>query len=110
MYERRSPVPLAGGNRAGVDTGNDTCPDTRSGTQLQHLTRLHRQYLVCCLHRLGDRVTFEFIDELAGHHPEIQADLDARLAKFAAADTALLRWTGADRFAPSPLRAVGGER
>jgi hypothetical protein len=71
---------------------------------------LRRQRAVERLHRLGARAVFELLDELARHHPGIAADIDARLARFAQLDPALLRALGGDRFAASPMRVIGGAR
>ena len=60
--------------------------------------------------RLGPRVTFELIEELIRHGLVDAADLDGRLAAYAAiSPTALLR-AGGHRFAPPPLRLAAGGR
>ena len=73
------------------------------------LTALRRQRQVEALHRLGARVVFELADEIARHHSEIAADLDARLARYANADPAVLEAIGGDRFPARPILALGGE-
>ena len=72
--------------------------------------RLRRQRQVERLHRLGARAVFELVDEIARHHPDIADDLDARLARFARLDPAVLAAVGADRLPGPPMRAIGGGR
>jgi hypothetical protein len=54
---------------------------------------------------------FELINELAQHNPEIEAELDARLAAYAERLTpGMLAATGGDRFPSGPIRLVGAGR
>lgn len=80
--------------------------NSRPQTKSQHPAHLRRQRHVERVQRLGGRVVFEFVDEIARHHPEIADDLDQRLARYAALDPGLLTAVGADRFPASPIRAV----
>jgi hypothetical protein len=73
------------------------------------LLRARRRRLIEAIHALGSRVLFELIDELDRHHG-LGRDLDRRLARFAAIDPKLLRAVGGDKFAPAPMRLVGGGR
>ena len=74
-------------------------PTTRS--------RLRRQRHAEKVHRLGARVLFEFVDELAHHHPDIAVDITKRLARYAALDPVMVEVTGGDRFSPLLLHLVG---
>ena len=67
--------------------------------------RLQSERHVERIHRLGPRLVFELLDEIARHHG-LDADLDRRLARYAALDPAILRAVSADRFAPLPLHTV----
>lgn len=72
---------------------------------------IRRQHLARSLHRLGARVLFEFIDELARHHPNLGEDIDDRLAAYTERlSHNLLVATGGDRFPHSPMRVVGAGR
>ena len=73
------------------------------------LITLRRQRHVKALHRLGPRAVHELLDEIARVHG-IAADIDQRLAAYAAIDPEKLRLAGGDRFAPAPLRIIGGRR
>ncbi len=53
------------------------------------------------------RVVFELADEIAHHHSEIAADLDARLARYANVNPSLLKALGGDQFPPT-MWAFGG--
>jgi hypothetical protein len=66
--------------------------------------RLRRQRQVERIWRLGARVVFELIDELARHHDI--ADVDYRLTRYAALDPELLRAVGGDRFPHPPIHGV----
>jgi len=56
-------------------------------------------------------VLFEFVDELARHHPEIASDIDRRLAAYAERlSPELLHAIGGDQFPVSPMRVVGGRQ
>ena len=111
MFDEQNPAPRAGGNRAGIRlTGQQSI--TRTTPQTQETTRrLRRQRAIECAHHLGARAIFEFVDELARHHPEIADDIDGRLAAYAERLTPdLLRAIGGDRFPMAPMRAIGGRR
>lgn len=72
------------------------------------LRRLRRQRRAEAIHRLGARVLFEFVDEIAHYHPEIAADLDARLDRFACIDRDLLEAVDGNRFPSCPIWAFEG--
>ena len=76
----------------------------------QAARRLRRQRAVEALHALGGRATFEFVDEIIRHHPDIADDIDRRLSAYAGIDPGVLRQAGGDRFAPGPTRLVDGWR
>jgi len=97
----------AGGIESGLEHRSIPQPQPKS-QQLHH--RLRRQRHALLLHRLGERVVFEFLDELARHHPEIADDIDRRLAWYAAIDPGMLRAVGGDRMPPTPLRLVRLDR
>src|SRR5262249_29622798 len=52
---------------------------------------------------------FELIDEIDRVHG-LGADLDARLARYAALDHDVIRLVGGDKFAPAPLYLLGGRQ
>lgn len=79
------------------------------GLRQESARRLRRQRLVERVHRLGARVAFELLAELARHHG-IAGDIDRRLARYAALDPEILAALNADRFPADPIRAVGGRR
>ena len=108
MLEKENPVPLSGGNRAGIRYAVQQ-PSTRETLRNQTARRLRRQRHVEQVHRLGARVLFELLDELGRHHG-IEDDIGRRLERFASLDHDLLTALGGDRFPPAPLRLVGGGR
>jgi hypothetical protein len=69
--------------------------------------RLRRQRQCKTIWRLGARIFFELIDELARHHT--LHDLDARLERYARLDPDVIRALQADRF-PQPIRLIASER
>lgn len=71
------------------------------------LKTLCRQRQVEAIHRLGARVALEFVGELARRHPEIAADLDWRLARYAEINPVALAVTDGDQMPPHPFWAVG---
>jgi hypothetical protein len=64
--------------------------------------RLRRQRNARSVHRLGARVLFELVDELARHYPKFADDIDRRLERFAEVDPDALGRVGGDKFAPPP--------
>jgi hypothetical protein len=70
------------------------------------LAVLRRQRLCARVHRLGDRVLYELLDELDRHGVASWADVEPRLERFASLDPELLRAVGAGRFAARPMHAV----
>jgi hypothetical protein len=103
MAAKTNPAPLAGGNRAGIGYAQQLS-SSRKALERQ----FRRQRLVERVHRNGARVVFEFIDEIARHHPGIVEDLDQRLERYAAIDPETLAVLGGDQFPSRPLRLVGG--
>jgi hypothetical protein len=81
---------------------------SRESLKAQAQQRLRRQQLARRVHRLGARVVFELIDEIARHHDDLADDIDRRLASYASLNREVLQATGGDRFPPSPTRAIGG--
>ena len=75
---------------------------TRAGADRNPVRRQRQVETICAL---GSRVVAELLDELARHHG-IAADIDHRLARYAACDPVLLAATGGDRF-PTAIWAVG---
>ena len=106
MSQKRNPEPLAGGLGAIRLHVNHTV-DNRRILRDQAARCLRRQHLARQVHALGDRVLFEFIDELDRAH-DLGEDLDRRLERYAGLDAELLRALGGDCFPPAPLRAIGG--
>lgn len=108
MASKENPAALPGADRAGIRYA-EQLSFTREHQANQPLGHLRRQRQVERICRTP-RLVAELLDEIARHHPEIADDLDRRLAAYAGLDPALLIATGGDRFAPSPLRAVGERR
>lgn len=100
---------LRPGSAADIEAGLEQPVLTISAAKSQELRRLRRQHLARQLHRLGSRATFEFLDEIARRYG-LADDIDARLARYAGADPAILQALGGDKFAPLPLRLAGGGR
>jgi hypothetical protein len=71
-------------------------------------TRLRRQRQVERICRTP-RPVFELLAEFDRHH-DLGADLDRRLARYAAFDLGLLQFLGGDTFAPMPLHPVEASR
>jgi hypothetical protein len=68
--------------------------------------QLVRQQQVKLVHRLGSRMIYELIDEIARYHG-IGDDIDRRLTQYANLQQAV----GADQFPHwPPLRAISGSR
>jgi succinylglutamate desuccinylase len=66
---------------------------------------------VARLHALGSRPTFELVDEIIRHHPDLEDEIDKRIDKYADLNPDLLKHLGADRFPPvPPPRLVGGRQ
>jgi hypothetical protein len=104
MPQKTNPAPLAGGDRAGIGYAEQLSL-TRKTAETQ---RLRRQRLIEAIDQLGSaRVWFEVIDEIDRKYG-LGADLDERLARYAALDPLILAAIGADRFPASTIRLVGG--
>ena len=71
--------------------------------------RLRRLRQIERIHGFGARVVYELVDELDRHHG-LGADLDWRLARYAALDFEVLRALGADKFPAVPIRAIESGR
>jgi hypothetical protein len=107
MREIENPVALAGADRAGIRHAEQQFL-TRDSLKRQAQQRLRRQHLARRVHRLGPRVLFEVLDEIARDHG-IAEDVDRRLAAYVDRLTPeMLRATGGDRFPPSPTRLLRG--
>jgi len=118
--------PGATGLAAAYGDGVERRLDSRKPRDPQHISTIHREHerplptaaselrrqrAVEQLHGLGARPTFEFVDEIVRANPQLAPDIDARLERYATRLTPeLLRATGGDRFAASPMRVVGGGR
>ena len=102
--------PATWGSRPGLDdlrvAAESEASVNPNTLKTQAVLRLRRRQQAERLHALGGRAVFEFVDELARHHPEIAADLDRRLAVNAGLDPEIPREIGGDRFAPMPMRSV----
>jgi hypothetical protein len=109
MLYKQNPAPREGGERAGnryAQQPSLTQTERRTQEQLQ----LRRQRLVERLHRLGARVTFEFIAEIAERF-DISDQVDERLSAYTSRlSLQMLRVSGSDHFPPTPMRRVGGVR
>ena len=98
---------LAGADRAGIRHAEERS-FTRDSLKRQAQQRLRRQHLARQIHRLGPRVLFEVLDEIAQQHG-IAEDVDRRLGAYVdRLSPAMLRATGGDRFPPSPIRYFRG--
>jgi hypothetical protein len=107
MRKIENPVALAGADRAGIRHAEQRS-FTRDSLKRQAQQRLRRQHLARSVHRLGARVLFELLDEIARQHG-IAEDVDRRLAAYVdRLSPQMLRATGGDRFPPSPTRVIGG--
>jgi hypothetical protein len=101
-----------GADRAGLDdcvTAESRPSLSQNGAARQAAERrLRRQRLVEPVNRLGPRVLFELLDELVRVYPEIGADIDRRLGRFAALDPEVLRAVDGGTFPPLPIRLAAG--
>jgi len=80
-----------------------TRPDRLREQNFAQLQRLRRYEAI---YRGGARLMSELIEELRRYHPDIAADLDERVRRYAHADRALLAAVGADRMPCAPIHAV----
>jgi hypothetical protein len=71
--------------------------------------RARAQRLVDHLATLGSRALGEFLDEL-GRREGVTAAIHRRLDNYAKLTPEMLRAVDADRWAPAPTRAIGGEQ
>lgn len=91
---KRGSAALASAGRSGVVRAEGRFDTTRYRQRQRQIERIHL---------LGARAVFELIDELDRAHG-LGADLDRRLARYAAADPRALAIAGGDRFPASPIR------
>lgn len=99
-----------GADRAGSD---DLAGRLKSGPELTHLLALRQAAQrdlrfrrdIIRLHRLGARVLFEALCEF-GADRLCRTEIEALVARYAAIDPERVRLVGADRWPPTPLRAV----
>src|SRR5947199_10729106 len=93
----KAPRPvLADRAAASIDTGQEHCLDATANQKLQYPAHLRQQRAVEPICKIP-RVVAELLTEIG-----------RRLERYAGLDHDLLAAVGADRFAPAPLRAVGG--
>jgi hypothetical protein len=71
--------------------------------------RLRRQRYAARIWRLGDRVLFELVDQIAGRF-DLEDEVDRLLDRFAGLDPVVLRALGGDRLPSNPTRIIGGAR
>jgi hypothetical protein len=71
--------------------------------------RARAQRLIDHLATLGGRTLGEFLDEL-GRREGVTAAIRRQLDNYAKLTPEMLQAVGADRWAPPPLHAIGGER
>jgi hypothetical protein len=111
LHKTARPPNAGGVERPGLDdlrvAAESEASLFQNALRAQATRRLRRQRLVERIHALGARAVFELVDELDRHHA-LGDDLDRRLQRYADADPELLRALGVHRFAPSPMRIVGG--
>jgi|HubBroStandDraft_4_1064222.scaffolds.fasta_scaffold1020535_2 hypothetical protein len=69
------------------------------------LNALRQRRQVQAVYCLGSRAVGELIDEIGRHHG-ITADIDRRLARYAAIDPEMLRAVGGNRWPIAPLCVV----
>jgi hypothetical protein len=124
----REHEPRQAGNQAGRETyvnGNsnaNSIPEYKGVAQLGDAHSLHswrararrrasRQQAVARVYKLGVRATFELVDEIICHHPELENEIDRRLDCYGRLDPEVLRLLGADQFPTMPpLCLVGSSR
>jgi hypothetical protein len=89
---------------AGIDIGQEHCLDTTANQKTQALTRLRQQREVERVCKIP-RLVSELLAEIGRVH-DIEADIAARLERYAAVDHNLLAALGADRFPALPTRQI----
>jgi hypothetical protein len=96
-----------GQGAAAMITGNEIAAEhSFPARRAQHLRLSPRvRHLTRRLHRLGDRPVGELLLELIEYHG-IEADVVARLEKFAEIDERLLDPFGGRRWPPAPIARV----
>jgi hypothetical protein len=94
------------GPPANQNARNTTVFNTKDAARAREAARLRRQQHARQAHALGERVWFEFVDELCRYHPQLEVDIDARLAAYAGIDRRLLLATGGHQFPARPLWRV----
>jgi hypothetical protein len=98
---KENPAPRGGGDRASNGFAWPASFTRRSEENQAFSRRRHVERL----YRLGARAVYELLDEIGRHHG-IVADVDRRLARFAALDPQILATVGGDRFPAAPMRVV----
>jgi hypothetical protein len=98
--------PVCGDRAAGNIGYASQHPFIRLNPEKQVLARLRQQRHVERVCRFP-RLIAELLEEIGRHHG-IDADIERRLAKYAALDPEILAAVGADRFPAAPIRLVGG--
>jgi hypothetical protein len=99
---------LLGPGAAGIDIGQEHCLDTPANQKLQYPVHQRQQRAVERVCKVP-RLVLELLSEIGCHHG-IEDDIAARLERYGKLDLDLVRAVGADKFAPVPMRAVGGGR
>jgi hypothetical protein len=100
---KRRPGQEAASRKQSSDAQQDT---TLSALRLANFSRLRREHQVEQICRHGPRLVAELIEGLVRYALVDEAELDARLAKFAAADPVALAITDSDRMVPAPVHSV----
>lgn len=112
MAERVTPGAMAVALRGQEKASFSGCPPNKrtiADLQAAATRRLRRQRQVEVIHGFGARVVYELVDELDRHH-KLGADLDRRLARYAALNFEVLRALGVDKFPAAPIRALESGR
>jgi hypothetical protein len=105
-----APLPpgLRPGGAADSESGLEPRLYVTSAAQSQPLVRLRQQREVERVCKIP-RLVAEMLAEIGRVHG-IENDIASRLQRYASVDHDLLAALGADRFAPAPLRVIGGAR
>jgi|ERR1700716_4037909 hypothetical protein len=104
----RPPGECDPGGAADSESGLEHRIYVTSAAPSQSLVRLRQQRAVERVCKIP-RLVAELLSEIGCHHG-IEDDIAARLERYGKLDLDLVRAVGADKFAPVPLRAVGGGR
>jgi hypothetical protein len=101
---RWTPAPTGIGDRGNIGTGNRNYTTARQRAIARNTLELRRRRLLERVYRLGARAVAEFVLELIRRGLIAdEAELDSRLARYAAADPVILAAVGGDRMPPVPV-------